>query len=169
MVIGHQRVLIKGVVASGRTSATVSLTSGQTVAVTVGAGGVGGSGNGGTSSFGAHVSCGGGTVGRGEYYENGGLGISGGGRGLCYDHYEYGTSNCPAVLTLTAGATDASGGLYTAKSYTGGGQYGGGAGCYAAGAATSSNGTANSGAGGGASVNKYGGSGKVIVFYYKYV
>lgn len=153
---------------SGRTSTTLTLSSGSNTAVTVASGGAIGS-NGGTSSFGGFLSCGGGLSGTSSPKA---FGASGGGTGVQNAVPDASnSSNCPAVLSLTAGAVDTTGGLYSAKAYASGGILGGGGGCYGAGgnynAYPAGNAANNTGAGGGTYGN--GGSGKVIVFYYKYV
>jgi len=147
---------------SGRTVTTVALSAGATATISVGAGGNRDSlSNGGTSSFGAYLSCGGG----GSGYNTGGVGVSGGGNGG--SDYNAGTaSSCGAILSLQAGAVDSTGDLYAAKSFAAGGLKGGGSGCYSKGSSLSAGG-ANTGTGGGGFY--VGGSGKVVVFYYKYV
>lgn len=150
---------------SGRTVGTFSLSQGATVTVTVGAGGnqpiSGTASAGGTSSF-STLSCAGGNGGNASFVN--GTGVSGGGSGAIN---KGGNASCPAVLTLQSGAVDNTGGLYLDKNTTGGSRTGyrcGGAGCYG------SSGV-NTGAGGGdqATIEGTSGSGKVIVFYYKYV
>ncbi len=151
---------------SGRTSGVFILIPGNSVAVTVGSGGIknqNSSGhNGGTSSFGALLSCLGG-YGYGWKNGNFGAGVSGGGSAT----FSVATaSNCPAILSLKSGAIDNTTKLYLAKSYAGGtspiGESGGG-GCYGPGA-TSTPPAANSGAGG--HCYSIGGSGKIVIYYY---
>lgn len=151
---------------SGRVVTPLTMSTGATATVTIGAGGVGKTsimggdiGNsGGTSSFSGATSCGGGGGGR---YDRVVPGTSGGGsnRG--------GASSVPAALSLSSGAVDATTGLWTAKSFSGGASYGGGGGCYGVGSNGITYVQPNSGAGG--MSERSGGSGKVVVYYYKYV
>lgn len=162
---------------SGRTVTTVNLSEGTPVQVTVGAGstiyGGDNGGAGGTSSFGIFASCAGG---KGSVMFNGGVGINGGGNGGVggVGVTAGGASLCPSVLTLKDGAKDTTNNLFAGTSFPGGAKYdliaGGGAGCYGAGATAPAYSTLpNSGAGSCGANFPGAASGKVIVFYYKYV
>lgn len=176
---------------SGRVVSTLTMSSGATASVIIGAGGAGAytsiqspqnAGTGGTSSFSGATSC---LGGQGFGLACGGLqanGTSGGGKGaldVVSSKLNSTSASCPAVLALTNGAVDATGGLYGATSYAGGASNfayttsGGGGGGYGVGATGGLSASANTGAGGSlkgqTGTAGAGGSGKVIVFYYKYV
>lgn len=150
---------------AGRVVSTLTMSTGQTATVTVGAGGLRDASNGGASSFTGASSCGGGVAGS----SNGTTPTNGGGRGYSKQMGGSTSSNCAAALTLQADAIDKTTGLWTAKSYDGG-RYleykGGGGGCYEVGSGDS-DALANSG-GGGYRPSGNGGSGKVVVWYYIY-
>ena len=149
---------------AGRVVSTLTMSSGQTATVIVGAGGLSDTSDGGTSSFTGASSCAGGAL--GSY--NGKTPTNGGGMGSYANKSTATASNCPATLSLKNGAVDSTTGLWKAKSYAGGigfsGHGGGGGGCYGVGDGTTSL-SANSGAGG---LVRNGGSGKVVVWYYVY-
>ena len=150
---------------AGRVVSTLTMSTGQTATVTVGAGGLADTSGGGTSSFTGASSCAGGALGS----HNGKTPTNGGGRGYSSGMGLATSSSCAAALTLQAGAIDKTTGLWTAKSYAGGRNFenkGGGGGCYGVGSGVG-NTLANSG-GGGFSYSGNGGSGKVVVWYYVY-
>lgn len=173
---------------SGRVSAKITLTAGENIPVTIGAGGVvtkvilyPNGYNGGTTSFGGYVSCLGGI---GAYQSQQGLnnGVSGGGDGGKSEHPVRNptASNCPAMFTVDPTAIDNTNKFYEAKSfiYTNNTtRYAtGGAGCYWRGGEWSTETmTARPNTGGGGQIyisttltNCYGGSGKVVIYYYTY-
>ena len=163
---------------SGRVVSTLTMSSGQTATVIVGAGGITdySATSGGTSSFTGATSCVGGARG-GGYLSTQPEPTNGGGEGNTPSRVAATASNCPAALTLQSNAVDGTTGLWKAKSYAGAysnsyGQ-GGGGGCYGYGAGYPSlpNPLANSGAGARPDGNRgvdRGGSGKVVVWYYTY-
>lgn len=149
---------------AGRVVSTITMSSGQTATVTVGARGLGYTSGGGTSSFTGASSCAGGVLGSSATPTNGG------GKGSAGSSAPSTASNCPATLSLKNEAVDSTTGLWKAKSFSGGNYYsggGGGGGCYGIGAG-STPAAANSGAGGYRG-DGHGGSGKVVVWYYTYV
>ena len=150
---------------AGRVVSTLTMSPGQTATVTVGAGGLYDTSDGGTSSFTGASSCAGGAMGS----FNGKTPTNGGGRGWS-NSLPQTASNCPATLSLKNGAVDSTTGLWKAKSYAGGSGYqgrGGGGGCYGVGSGNANTLLANSG-GGGYGYPGNGGSGKVVVWYYIY-
>lgn len=166
---GGQEQYMLGGGGAGRVSAKLTLTPKTAIPVTVGLGGIhapSGASSGGTSSFGALISCVGGNV-------NGG--VSGGGNGSYF--YSLGNngsatpSNCSDMFTVNPLAINKTNNFFKAQSFAGSA---GGGGCYGVGATSGVSVLPNTGAGGdpgdGDTVpSTNGASGKVVIYYYKYV
>ena len=166
---------------SGRVSGSFVLTPSAQISVTVGSGGNNAkhanflcttvAGNGGTSTFGAYVSCSGGG---GARNCTRGYGTNGGGNGSDVDVAVSTISSCPAMFTLTGGTVDNTNKFYTAKSYGTSTFDTGGGGCYGNGSvnpapAAPANSGGGGGSAGGAGVGAASASGKVVIYYYSYV